>query len=50
MPVPLPEPTQQTISVIIYRLPNKIKDVYNGKITKQSDGTYSLPSFDDNEN
>lgn len=42
-PVPLPEPTQQTISVIVYRVPNKIKDVFNGKITKQPDGTYALP-------
>jgi ubiquitin C-terminal hydrolase len=32
IPVPLPEPTQQTISIIIYRLPNKIKDILKGKI------------------
>ena len=45
VPLSLPEPTQMTISIIIYRVPNKVKDILNGKITKSADGTYSLPQF-----
>ena len=45
VPLSLPEPTQMTISIIIYRVPNKVKDILNGKITKTSDGTFSLPQF-----
>ena len=27
IPLSLPEPTQQTISIIVYRVPNRLKDI-----------------------
>lgn len=39
-PVPLPEPSQQTISIIVHRIPNKTKDIIFGKIKKLHDGSY----------
>jgi hypothetical protein len=44
-PLSLPEPTQQTICIILYRLPNRVKDILNNKVTQQKDGTFALPSF-----
>ena len=40
VPVPLPEPTQQTISIILHRIPNTVKDIIQGKIIVLKDGGY----------
>ena len=34
LPISLPEPTQQTLSIIVYRIPNKIKDILNNRIQR----------------
>ena len=38
----LPEPTQVTLSIIVYRLPNKIKDILNGKFVMTDKGEIKL--------
>ena len=45
VPLSLPEPSQQTLSVIVYRIPNRIKDILNGKVVKDEDGNVSLAGF-----
>lgn len=42
MPISLPEPTQKTLSIIIYRLPNKIKDILNNRIVRDEAGNITL--------
>jgi hypothetical protein len=38
----LPEPTQVTLSIIVHRLPNKIKDILSGKFVKDEKGEIKL--------
>jgi ubiquitin C-terminal hydrolase len=42
MPVSLPEPTQSTLSIIVYRIPNKIKDVLNNRTLRDEAGNITL--------
>ena len=45
IPLSLPEPSQQTVSIIVYRVPNRIKDILNNKITTDENGKVSLLGF-----
>ena len=45
VPLSLPEPTQQTLSIIVHRIPNRLKDILNNKIVKDDDGNVSLAGF-----
>lgn len=42
MPVSLPEPTQSTLSIIIYRIPNKVKDILNNRTLRDEAGNITL--------
>ena len=45
VPVSLPEPTQISISIIVYRVPNKAKDIINGKCRPDQEGAYPAPGM-----
>ena len=45
VPVSLPEPTKTTVSVIVYRVPNRIKDILHNKIVKNDQGMITLQGF-----
>ena len=38
IPLSLPEPSQQTISILVYRVPNRVKDILNNKTTRDENG------------
>ena len=42
VPLSLPEPSQQTVSIIVNRVPNRVKDILQNKITKDSEGNITL--------
>jgi ubiquitin C-terminal hydrolase len=42
LPISLPEPTQQTLSIIIYRIPNRIKDILNNRTVRDEAGNLTL--------
>ena len=44
-PLSLPEPTQQTVSIIVYRVPNRTKDILHQKIVKDDAGNVTLQGF-----
>ena len=41
----LPEPTQQTVSIIVYRVNNRIKDILHDKVVKDDQGRVTLQGF-----
>ena len=45
IPLSLPEPSQQTVSVIVYRVPNRVKDILQNKIVKDENGNVTLQGF-----
>ena len=45
IPLSLPEPSQQTVSVLIYRIPNRIKDILNNKTIKDENGKLQLMGY-----
>ena len=45
VPVSLPEPSKTTVSVIVYRVPNRIKDILHNKIVKNDQGMITLQGF-----
>lgn len=42
MALSLPEPTQQTLSIVIYRIQNKIKDILNNRTLRDEAGNVTL--------
>ena len=45
LPLDLPEPSQRTISIIVYRVPNRVKDILSNKIVRDEQGKVSLAGF-----
>ena len=45
IPLSLPEPSQQTVSIIVYRVPNRVKDILQNKIVKDEHGNVTLQGF-----
>ena len=45
VPLSLPEPTQQSLSIIVYRIPNRIKDILQNKTVKDDQGRITLQGF-----
>ena len=45
MALSLPEPTQQTVSIIVYRVNNRIKDILHNKVVKDDQGRVTLQGF-----
>jgi len=43
VPLSLPEQSQQTLSIIVYRVSNRIKDILNGRFQKDIDGNLQFP-------
>jgi len=42
VPLSLPEPSQTTISVIVQRIPNRVKDILMNKIVRDENGNLTL--------
>lgn len=45
IPVSLPEPSQTTVSIIVYRVTNRVKDILHNKIMKDENGMITLQGF-----
>ena len=45
IPLSLPEPSQQTVSIIVHRIPNRLKDILHSKIVKDDAGNITLQGF-----
>lgn len=50
MPVSLPEPTQQTLSIIVYRIQNKLKDILNNRTVRDEAGNITLQGMQTDNN
>ena len=42
VPISLPEPSQQSVSIIVYRVPNRVKDILQNKVTTDENGNVTL--------
>ena len=45
IPLSLPEPSQTTLSILVYRVPNRVKDILNNKTMRDESGKLTLLGY-----